>query len=83
MNAVADKRKVSLGIDLLNPALCQIEGTLPDIHSGGFSFNFGFGDRDEDNPSGRYFVGENPTIDLVIPAAVTDGFVSVSIIDVG
>ncbi|MBC7479342.1 MAG: protein kinase, partial [Pseudorhodobacter sp.] len=83
LNAVADKRKVSLGIDLLNPALCQIEGTLPDIHSGGFSFNFGFGDRDEDNPSGRYFVGENPTIDLVIPAAVTDGFVSVSIIDVG
>ena len=83
LNAVADKRKVSLGIDLLNPALCQIEGTLPEVHSGGFAFSFGFGDRDEDNPSGRYFVGENPTIDLVIPAAVTDGFVSVSIIDVG
>ena len=83
LNAVADKRKVRLGIDLLNPALCQIEGTLPEVRSGGFAFSFGFGDRDEDNPSGRYFVGENPTIDLVIPAAVTDGFVSVSIIDVG
>ena len=83
LNAVADKRKVSLGIDLLNPALCQIEGTLPDVHSGGFTFNFGFGDRAEDNPSGRYFVGENPTIDLVIPASVTDGFISVSILDVG
>jgi serine/threonine-protein kinase len=27
-------------------------------------------------------VGENPVIDLVIPADVTDGFISVSIIDV-
>jgi serine/threonine-protein kinase len=82
LNAVAEKRKVSLGIDLLNPALCQIEGTLPDIPTGNFRFDFGFGDRPDDNPSGRYFVGENPTIDLVIPADVTDGYISVSIIDV-
>ena len=82
LNAVADKRKVSLGIVLLNESLCQIEGTLHDIRSGNFRFDFGFGDRPDDNPSGRYFVGENPTIDLVIPADVTDGFISVSIIDV-
>ena len=82
LNAVADKRKVSLGIELLNPSLCQIETTLPGARSGEFRFDFGFGDRPDNNPSGRYFVGENPTIDLVIPAAVTEGFVSVSIIDV-
>ncbi len=82
LNAVADKRKVSLGIELLNPALCLIETTLPEARTGDFRFDFGFGDRPDDNPSGRYFVGENPTIDLVIPASVTEGFVSVSIIDV-
>ncbi len=82
LNAVADKRKVSLGIELLNPALCQIETTLPGARSGDFRFDFGFGDRPDNNPSGRYFVGENPVIDLVVPAAVTEGFVSVSIIDV-
>jgi serine/threonine-protein kinase len=82
LNAVADKRKVSLGIELLNPALCQIETTLPGARSGDFRFEFGFGDRPDNNPSGRYFVGENPVIDLVIPAAVTEGFVSVSILDV-
>ena len=82
LNGVAEKRRVSLGIELLNPALCQIEGTLPGARPGGFSFDFGFGDRPDDNPSGRYFVGENPTIDVVIPADVTDGFISVSIIDV-
>ncbi len=82
MSAVAGNRKVSLGITLLNDPLCEIEGTLPEVRSGNFRFDFGFGDRTEDNPSGRYFVGENPTIDLMIPADVTDGFVSVSIIDV-
>ncbi len=82
LNAIAENRKVSLGIELLNPALCQIESTLPFARSGGFRFDFGFGDRPDDNPSGRYFVDENPTIDLVIPADVTTGFVSVSIIDV-
>ena len=82
LNAMAEKRKVSLGIELLNPALCQIEGALPGTRQGGFRFDFGFGDRPDDNPSGRYFVDENPVIDLVIPAAVTEGFVSVSIIDV-
>lgn len=82
LNAIAENRKVSLGIELLNPTLCQIESTLPFARSGGFRFDFGFGDRPDDNPSGRYFVGENPTIDLVIPADVTTGFVSVSIIDV-
>ena len=82
LNVISDKRKVSLGIELLNPTLCQIERTLPGARSGGFRFDFGFGDRPDDNPSGRYFVDENPTIDLVIPADVTQGFVSVSIIDV-
>ena len=82
LNAIAEKRKVSLGIELLNPALCQIEATLPGARTGGFRFDFGFGDRPDDNPSGRYFVGENPTIDLIIPPDVTAGFISVSIIDV-
>ncbi|MBC7737946.1 MAG: protein kinase [Candidatus Saccharibacteria bacterium] len=82
LTAIADNRKISLGITLLNDALCKIEGTLPAVRSGNFRFDFGFGDRPDDNPSGRYFVGENPTIDLVIPADVVDGFISVSIIDV-
>ena len=43
---------------------------------------FGFGDKDELNTSGRYFVGENPVIDVVIPADVTTGFLFVSALDV-
>jgi serine/threonine-protein kinase len=43
---------------------------------------FGFGDRDSPNPTGRYFVGENPVIDVVVPADVQDGFIYVSVVDV-
>lgn len=82
VSALAPGRKVDLKIELLNPALCQIETTLPTAHEGNFTFDFGYGDSSDDNPSGRYFVGENPVIDLVIPADVTDGYVSVAIIDV-
>lgn len=82
LSAAAPDRKVDVQIELLNPALCQIETALPEAHDGPFRFDFGFGDRPDDNPSGRYFVGENPVIDLVIPAAVTAGYVSVAIIDV-
>ncbi len=82
LKALAPDLKVDLKIELLNPALCQIETTLPAARQGTFSFAFGYGDSADDNPSGRYFVGENPVIDLVIPAEVTDGYVSVAIIDV-
>ena len=82
LTAVAQGRKIDLNIEVLNPALCLIETTLPTARAGAFTFDFGFGDRADPNPSGRYFVGENPVIDLVIPAAVTDGFISVAIIDV-
>jgi hypothetical protein len=82
VSAIAPDRKVDLKIELLNPALCQIETTLPAAHEGKFAFTFGYGDSQDDNPSGRYFVGENPVIDLVIPADVTTGYVSVAIIDV-
>ncbi len=33
LNSMAEKRKVSLAIELLNPALCQIEGALPAMRS--------------------------------------------------
>lgn len=83
IKAAAPGREVDLQkVELLNPALCQIETTLPATHEGPLSFRFGFGDSGDDNPSGRYFVGENPVIDLVIPPEVTDGYLSVSIIDV-
>lgn len=82
LTAMVGDRKVVVDTEVLNPALCAVEGSLPKVGPGGIGIEFGFGDRDQPNPSGRYFVGENPVIDLAIPASITDGFLTVSIIDV-
>lgn len=80
--ALAPDQDFDLRIDLLNPALCQVESALQGVPQGQFSFDFLYGDAPGPNASGRYAVGENPVIDLVIPTEVTEGFVSVSIVDV-
>lgn len=82
LKAVAGARSVKLDVETLNPALCLVDAALPDAPPGGFEVEFGFGDRPDPNPAGRYFVGENPVIDIVIPADVTDGYLYVSALDV-
>ncbi len=80
--AIAGDRKLAVDAEVLNPNLCQVESVLPEIASGGFSVRFGNGDRSDPNPSGRYFVGENPVIDVTIPAGVDGGYLWVSLLDV-
>ncbi len=75
-------RDLVLDVEVLNRTLCLVDSALPDAPSGDFEVVFGFGDKDELNTSGRYFVGENPVIDVVIPADVNDGYLFVSALDV-
>ena len=82
VQAVVGDRDVVLEVEMLNPTLCLIEANLPEAGPGGASVVYGFADRSDPNPSARYFVGENPVIDVVLPAAMTDGYVSVSLLDV-
>lgn len=84
-DALADvigDRKIDLPGEVLNPALCKIDLALPQAPPGGIRVGFGFGDRPDPNPDGRYFVGENPVIDVTIPADMTDGYLFVSALDV-
>jgi predicted Ser/Thr protein kinase len=81
LQAVAPERTVEVRTEVLNEELCAVETKLPQVGPGGFGIRFGFGDRPDDNTSGRYFVGENPVIDVVIPPEVTDGFLTVTILD--
>lgn len=82
LRAIAGERNVVIDVEVLNPTLCLIESHLPDAPPSDIDVAFRVGDRDEPNPSGRFFVGENPVIDVVLPADVTDGFLTVSILDV-
>jgi len=80
--AVAGDRTVQVDAEVLNPTLCLIDATLPDAPAGGFGVAFGFGDRPEENTTGRYLVGENPVIDVTVPSTATDGFLFVAALDV-
>jgi len=82
ITAIAGERPVTINAVTLNPTLCLIEQRLPAAPEGDIGIAFGFGDRPDVNTSGTYFVGENPVIDIVLPADVTDGYLSVSVIDV-
>jgi hypothetical protein len=42
----------------------------------------GYGDATEPNMTGIYSAGDNPTIDLLLPADVTSGYLWVAIVDV-
>ena len=74
-------RTVNVQTEVLNDELCAVETQLPKVGPGGADIVFGFGDRTDKNTSGRYFVGENPTIDVVVPAGMTTGYLTVTILD--
>ena len=82
LSAIAGDRPVILDLEVLNRGLCLLEDTLAQVSAGAIEMRFGFGDRPDDNPSGRYYVGENPVIDVILPADLEDGHLWVSIIDV-
>ncbi|OED49852.1 serine/threonine protein kinase [Rhodobacteraceae bacterium (ex Bugula neritina AB1)] len=83
LRALAHERQVVLDVEVLNDALCVVEQHLPKAPSGGAGVEFAVGGTSvEPNPSGRFFVGENPVIDVVLPNGVTDGYLTVSILDV-
>lgn len=82
LQAVVGDRPLNLRTEILSPQLCMIENVLPDVPSGGFRLDFGFGGREDLNTTGVYLVGDNPVIDVVVPATVDDGFIYVAIIDV-
>ncbi|MBL4919082.1 serine/threonine-protein kinase [Szabonella alba] len=82
LREIAGDRSVLVDVEILNTNLCRIEQALPRSVPRGFGVIFGFGDRADPNPAARYFVGENPAIDIVIPAEVTTGYLWVSIVDV-
>jgi serine/threonine-protein kinase len=59
-----------------------VDRALPRVPGGDFDIDFGWGGQPGENVAGRYLVGENPVIDVTIPAEVTTGYLFVSALDV-
>ncbi|WP_416882961.1 protein kinase domain-containing protein [Marivita sp.] len=83
LSAIIGSRPLDIDVDILNSTLCLIESVLPKAPSSPNDVAFYQGDQDNNpNPTGEFLVGENPVIDVEIPADVTDGFLTVSVLDV-
>ncbi|MGO4854377.1 protein kinase domain-containing protein [Phaeovulum sp. W22_SRMD_FR3] len=83
LRAVAGERPVTLDTDILNPSLCLIENFLPKAPASGIKIAFANGDQNNaPNPDGAFLVGQNPVIDVLLPADMTGGYLSVSVLDV-
>lgn len=78
----AGQRSVEVSAQVLNPTLCLFDDVLPNVPSGGFEITFALGETGEPVPFGDYTVGQNPVIDLVIPADITTGYLFASALDV-
>ena len=83
IQGIAGNRQVRVDTNTLNATLCLIESVLPRAPSSAIDVAFSQGDADTTpSPSGEFVVGENPVIDVVLPADTTDGYLSVSVLDV-
>lgn len=83
MSAIAGDRTVRVDTEILNSTLCLIESVLPQAPSSNIDVAFLQGDdNNAPNPTGEFVVGENPVIDVEIPPETTDGYLTVSVLDV-
>ncbi|RBI87383.1 serine/threonine protein kinase [Rhodosalinus halophilus] len=82
LSAAAGERRIVPRVTILNPGLCIVDRALPQVPGGDFDIDFGWGGQPGENVAGRYLVGENPVIDVTIPAEVTTGYLFVSALDV-
>lgn len=82
LSDIAGDRKVLIDTDLKSAELCAMDEFLTSFPTGGFEVVFRNGDSASVNESGDFRVGDNPVIDVVVPANVEDGFLEVSIADI-
>lgn len=79
---IAEDRFVVIDAEVLNPTLCLVENYLPQAPKSEIEIVFTEGVSGATVPDGRFLVGQNPVIDLMIPESVTTGYISASILDV-
>ncbi len=82
LTAAIGDRSLQLTLSPLSPELCTVMALLPPAPPGAISVALGFGDRPDPNLSGTYAVGDNPVIDVLMPADVTDGYLWIAVADV-
>ncbi|NJS38753.1 MAG: protein kinase [Rhodobacteraceae bacterium] len=78
---VIGDRKVVTSIELLNQNLCAVRSVLPPLPSNALSVWLGHGATGEANLVGVFTTGQNPVVEVLIPANVTKGRLWVMVVD--
>lgn len=81
LEPVVGDREVVADLEVLNETLCLFRGVLPPLPNNAVSLWFGQGDTGEANLTGVYTTGQNPVVDVLIPATVTEGKLWVLAVD--
>jgi hypothetical protein len=78
---VIGDRKLNITLVTLNPDLCAVRAVLPDVPNNAVSIWLGEGATGETNLTGVYGVGQNPVVEVLIPASFTEGRLWVMVVD--
>lgn len=74
LQGLVGSREVVTDFSVLNPDLCAIREVLPATQLGAMSIWFGEGPSLDVNLTGVFKIGENPVVDIFVPADQEDAF---------
>ncbi|MEQ6250657.1 protein kinase [Sulfitobacter sp. HNIBRBA3233] len=75
------ERDIRMEVTVLNSDLCAIRAVLPPAASGAVSIWLGRGDTGEPALTGVFNTGDNPVVDIQMPATITDASLWVMVVD--
>lgn len=78
---VVGDRTIEVEAEVLNADLCAVRALLPSLPSGGMSIRLADGATGEANLPGVFRVGDNPVVDVEVPASIEDGWLWVILVD--
>lgn len=78
---VIGNRRAQVSLNVLNEHLCTVRGELPPLSSNAVSIWLGQGTTGETNLTGVFRTGDNPVVDVLIPANITGGQLWVMAVD--
>ncbi len=82
LSAIAGGRTIFTDVVSLSRPICVILAEVPTLDNDSLSLRFGNGDDTQPNLTGIYRVGDNPVIDLLVPATIDNGHIWALAIDV-
>ena len=81
LEGVTGSRNVETNTTVLNPDICAIRDVMPFLQLGDMSARLSRGIDGSPNLTGVYRTGENPVVDILVPATETNAFIWVLVVD--